>query len=191
MDAVTPERNALRWYLLMVRSNSEKKAATALHRKGYDVFLPVYRTRRQWSDRVKELEVPLFACHLFCRYPLADQMKVLSTPGIFFDIGQKQHPIPVDDSEITNLRKVLGSGFRVEPWPEPSRTTEMVWIRHEAFSGLEGSLVRNDETYRVIIGVEAVRAAVAVEVPKELIVFNARCSEIGRPGWGRRSRRSL
>jgi transcriptional antiterminator RfaH len=63
-DLHTPQ-----WFLLTVGSKQEQKVALALQAKGLEVFLPMQRVRRQWSDRVKVYTAPLFNCNLFCRFP--------------------------------------------------------------------------------------------------------------------------
>ena len=48
------------WYAVRVRSRFEQVVSTALREKGYEEFVPLVRSRRRWSDRVKELRLPLF-----------------------------------------------------------------------------------------------------------------------------------
>ena len=55
-----------RWYALAVRYQHEQQAERALHSKGLETLVPLYSSQRQWSDRVKEMQVPLFAGYVFC-----------------------------------------------------------------------------------------------------------------------------
>jgi len=48
------------WFALRVRPNYEKPVAAALRGKGFQEFLPLVRSRRRWSDRVKVMDLPLF-----------------------------------------------------------------------------------------------------------------------------------
>ena len=41
------------WYALRIKSRHERIVAAALNGKGYEVFLPLYRDRRRWSDRIE------------------------------------------------------------------------------------------------------------------------------------------
>src|SRR5712692_511161 len=68
----------LRWYALTVRHQHEGHAAAALQYKNLETLVPVYRTRRRWSDRMKELDLPLFAGYVFCRFHYQERVKVLS-----------------------------------------------------------------------------------------------------------------
>src|SRR6202040_2303430 len=58
------------WFALRVRPNYEKPVAAALRGKGFQEFLPLVQSRRQWSDRVKVMDLPLFPGYLFCRLNL-------------------------------------------------------------------------------------------------------------------------
>ena len=56
-----------RWYAIQVKSKFEKVVAQTLAGRGYDQFLPLASSRRQWSDRVKTLEAPLIPGHVLFR----------------------------------------------------------------------------------------------------------------------------
>ena len=62
-----PRRRDLPWYAVRVKPNFEHVSARMLHNKGFDEYLPVYHALRRWSDRVKEIMVPLFPQYIFCR----------------------------------------------------------------------------------------------------------------------------
>ena len=47
----------------------EKTVSNELYKKGYEVFLPLLRERRKWSDRKKWIEF-LFRSYLFVRTDL-------------------------------------------------------------------------------------------------------------------------
>src|SRR5438046_9075861 len=79
MDLSTQEHS---WSALRIRTRHERIVASALYEKGYEVFLPLYYTRRQWSDRIKEMALPLFPGYLFCRFDLQKRLPVLVRPGI-------------------------------------------------------------------------------------------------------------
>ena len=62
------------WYALSVKHQHELAVRSALEFKGFEALAPTYRARRRWSDRVKEIDLPLFAGYVFCRFafPRAD-----------------------------------------------------------------------------------------------------------------------
>ena len=79
-----------------------------LGERGCETFLPSYRSRRAWSDRMKEVEIPLFPGYLFCRFDAADPYRVLNSPGVVNVISVGRRPLPVDEQEVRVFRKSAG-----------------------------------------------------------------------------------
>ena len=80
------------WYGVRTRSNQEKIVAAILDSKGYEQYLPLYRQRRRWSDRVVTTEVPLFPGYVFCRFDTQRRLPVISTLGVVSIIGFGNDP---------------------------------------------------------------------------------------------------
>ena len=92
--------------------------AGALHHKGFEEFLPLYRSRRRWADRIKELDIPLISGYVFCRFDVQQRLPVVSVSGVLSIVGLGGTPVPVEEHEITNLQRVVDSGFPQQPWPD-------------------------------------------------------------------------
>src|SRR5215467_4873780 len=107
----------LQWFGLRVRSNFERQVSRLLRAKGVEEYLPAYRTRRAWSDRVRELELPLFPGYVFCRISVDSRAAVLATSGVVGMVGNQNQPLPIDESELAAVRKMVASRSAVEPWP--------------------------------------------------------------------------
>ncbi len=103
------------WFALMVRSNREKTASLLLENVGYECFLPTSRYTRRWSDRMKEIEAPLFPGYLFCRMNPHNRLPVLITPGVIQIVGVGTTPIPVEEEEIAAIQRVGRSGLSTMP----------------------------------------------------------------------------
>ena len=116
-SVVVPEVRGIPWYAVRVRPNYEKPVAAALRGKGFQEFLPLIRSKRQWSDRVKIMDLPLFPGYLFCRLNLEERLPLLTTPGFLYLVGVGKNPEPVDEVEIAGIQAVLRSGLTVTPWP--------------------------------------------------------------------------
>lgn len=156
------------WFALTVKPQHEKKAAWALRTKGLEEFLPLYRARRRWSDRVKEIELPLFPGYVFCRFSSQDRPPVLTTPGVISIVGFGSDPAAIPAAEIAAIRAMLGSGLPVQPWPF-LKVGQFVRILEGPLSGLEGLLIREKDSCRVVLSIELLQRSVAVEVDREWI----------------------
>ena len=148
---------------LQVRSRYESIAGAALRCQGYTWLLPTYRCRRQWSDRIKETELPLFPGYLFCRFDLQHRLPILKIPGFISIVGTGKTPLPIDEGEITALRTAVNGDHLCQPWPY-LKIGERVRIKHGSLSGLEGILIASKSHCRLVLSVTLLQRSVATEI---------------------------
>jgi transcription antitermination factor NusG len=159
----------LLWYAIRVETRLGRIASATLRGKGYEEFLPLYRSRRRWSTRSKELEFPLFPGYLFCRFDVSDRlMPILTTPGVIGIVGAGKMPVSVDSEEIEAIRAVLRSGFAPQPWPFLS-VGSRVYVEGGPLAGAEGIIVNTDKVYRLVVSISLLQRSVAVEVDREWV----------------------
>lgn len=168
MQRVDIASEARPWFALRTKPRWEKIAAEILHNKGYDEFLPLYKSGRRWSDRYKELELPLFPGYLFCRLNSDARAPVLTTPGVLSFVGIRRIPLPVEDSEIEAVRTIIASGLAVEPWPF-LQVGSRVRIEYGALKGLEGILLRLKSRCRLVVSVTLLQRSVSVEIDRYFV----------------------
>jgi transcription antitermination factor NusG len=159
---------ANRWYALRVRSNFEWVAAQALRERGFEENLPSYRSRRRWSDRVKEVEAPLFPGYLFCRFNLQNRLPILTAPGVLHIVGSGKIPQPVDEQELLAVRTLARSGSPVTPWPF-LRTGQRVELEYGPLAGLEGILVAVKNVSRIVVSVSLLQRSISAEVDSDWV----------------------
>jgi transcription antitermination factor NusG len=151
------------WYAAQIRSRHEKRVAEQLSGKGVDFFLPIYTARNQWSDRVAEVDLPLFPGYLFIRIDLRERLKVLEVPGVVRLVSSGSAPVPLEDREIDILRQGLTQKLKAEPHPFLKAGTR-VRVQRGALAGLEGVLLRSKDICRVIISLDLIMRSIAVEI---------------------------
>jgi len=140
-----------------------------LRGKGYEEFLPVYRSRHRWSDRVKELDLPLFPGYLFCRFDVHDRLlPILTSPGVISIVGAGRTPVPVSDEEVVTVQAVVRSGLPAQPWPCLTVGSRVV-IERGPLEGLEGVTLSVDKKYRLIVSIPLLQRSVAVEIEREWV----------------------
>jgi transcription antitermination factor NusG len=159
---------AERWYAVYTRSNCEFKVSRHLSTRGLVEFLPVYKSRRQWSDRSRELDLPLFAGYVFCRFDPHRAVPVVSTPGVVRVIGSGRTAVPIADAEIDAIRAICTSGVRAQPWPflEVGRRVAIV---NGPLTGIEGIVVELKNQFRLVVSVSLLQRSVAAEIEREWI----------------------
>lgn len=173
----TPDLNERRatnaqfpWFALQVHTKHEFGVANSLRSRGYDPFLPLFRCRKLWSDRVKVVEAPLFPGYMFCRLDLHYRLPILTAPGLIRIVGHTRLPVPVDESEINAIQTIVASGLPSEPWPY-LRTGDRVRIERGPLRGLEGLLAETRGAHRLILSVTLVQRSVSVEIDSAFVKF--------------------
>jgi len=156
------------WYGIRTRSNHEKLAATALHSRGYEQYLPTYSVRRCWSDRVVMTEQPLFPGYVFCRFDYTQRLPIVTTPGVVSIIGFGSESAPIDDSEIDAIRRVLRSGAAVRPCAF-LHEGQRVRVNRGSLEGIEGILLKEKSERRLIISVGLLQRSISVEIDRDWI----------------------
>jgi transcription antitermination factor NusG len=170
----------VRWFALQVRSQHEKIVASTLQDKGYEEFLPLYQTRHKWSDRLKQLEAPLFPGYVFCRFDVQKRLPILVTPGVLCIVGFGKIPCPIDDSELVALQSVVKSGLPAEPCPF-LKIGQRVRIEQGSLEGVEGILLAPKSSYRLVVSVTLLQRSVAVEIDRDWVTPISSHAQSGSP----------
>jgi transcription antitermination factor NusG len=154
------------WHAVRVRPRWEKIVTDALQGKEYESFLPLYRKRNQWSDRKKDIDLPLFPGYVFCRGDFSGRPRIITTPGVIGILTFAGVPAIISDCEIEAVKTVLRSGVYAQPWPY-LREGQRVRICSGALTGVEGIIVRTKSDCRVVLSIDALCRSVAVEIDRE------------------------
>jgi len=159
-----PEEHCVsRWYAAYTSANHEKSVAQQLGAREVEHFLPLYESLRRWKDRRVRLQLPLFPGYVFVRMALRDRLKVQQVPGVARLVGFDGTPAALPEEEIELLRASLASGVRAEPHPF-LKIGRRVRVRSGPMQGLEGILKRRKGESRLVVSVELIQRAMAVEI---------------------------
>lgn len=134
-----------------------------LRERGLEEFTPSYRVERQWSDRIKTIDQPLFPGYVFCRLNLNDRMPVLTVPGVVGLVGIGKQPISIAETEVERVRTMVRSGIAVSPWPF-LKEGDPVLIERGPLAGLEGILQRLKGKFRIVVSVSLLQRSVSAEI---------------------------
>lgn len=157
------------WYALTVKHQHEVAVRSALKYMGFEALAPTYRARRRWSDRVKEIDLPLFAGYVFCRFAFADRIKVMDAPGVGKVVEFGGAPAEIPDIEIAAIRTVMASTLPVRPWPY-LKPGDRVRVERGPLRGIEGTLLREEsDCLQLVIGIEMLQRSLAVELEAGMV----------------------
>src|ERR1700678_4406510 len=117
MDRIPGAAESNEWFAFRVRPRHEKQVSIALREKGLTEFLPLYKSRRQWADRTKVVEMPLFPGYIFCSTHRSAIVPVLMTSGVIDVVRAGTNPLPADKAEIEALQQTVSVDVPLEAWP--------------------------------------------------------------------------
>lgn len=156
------------WYAIRVRSKFERTVSVALSGKGYEEFLPLCHSRRTWSDRKKDLDLPLFPGYVFCRFDVECRLPILTTPGVVSLVGAGKTPVAISEAEIDTIQTMIRSGLHMQPWPQLVVGSRVV-IEMGPLKGLEGVAMDIKKKYRLFVSVPLLQRSVSVEIDREWV----------------------
>lgn len=151
-----------------MRSNFEKTTAQFLEACGHEVFAPTYTARRRWSDRLKQIHLPLFPGYIFCRFDPANRLPVLKAPGVVHIVGSVREPVPVPQIEIDSVRTLVNSDLAVRPCPF-LREGQFVRIERGPLTGAEGILIEFKKGCRLVVSISILGRSVWCELEVEWV----------------------
>ena len=163
-EAITDE---CQWFAVYTRSRTEKKAYDELHKHGITSYLPMHKVLRQWSDRKKWIEVPLFNSYLFVKISPKEYLQVLQIQGLVRFITFEGKAVPIPPQQIEAIKTFIGQG------PQAFEETEVnfeagapVEILKGAMAGLTGILLYIAGKHRVKVEIDCVGQSLIINVPK-------------------------
>jgi transcription antitermination factor NusG len=166
MDLTSPDSYVTEspWYAIYTRHQHEKTVAQVLTGKGFETFLPFHTATRDWKDRTKILSLPLFPCYVFFSGILEhSRLRIITTPGVYAIVSSGGHPAVIPANEIETIRRVVESGGSLESHPFV-KCGDRVRIKCGPFVGIQGILVRRKDKCRLVLSVEMLGKAAAMEV---------------------------
>ena len=167
----------LRWFALRVKSNRERVTALALAGKGFEVFLPQYRSEGT------QLERPLFPGYLFSRFDAHNRLPILTVPGIVHIVGLGSTPCPVDDEELESVRLLVQSALPLNP-NETYSVGAPIRVTAGPLAGAQGCITGLTKQ-RFAVTITLLQRSISVELKPEWIA-----REYSRPHGANASRAS-
>jgi transcription antitermination factor NusG len=173
-DRIETGRN-VRWNALHTRYQHELQVQAMLSAKGFQTFLPTYDSFHKWRDRTKRISEALFPGYLFIADVTERRLQVMTTPGVCAIVSVGGTPATIPEHEIEAIRKCVSDAGKVEPHPY-LQGGDVVQVQSGPLCGVEGVLVRKRDSCRLVVSVEILGRAAAVEI-------DAAC--VSKASWGR------
>jgi transcriptional antiterminator RfaH len=171
LDLFLTDKNGNKsWYALYAKPRSEKKLRDRLVEKGITTYLPLQKQLRQWSDRKKWVEEPIFRGYIFVKASEKDFQSILNTPGTvnFVRFGGK--PAQVDASQLEAVHRIINYADHYDVDDIDFAKGEKVRIDFGSLKGIEGEWISWRGHKRVAVQIHQLGRLLAVEVPAAHVV---------------------
>lgn len=169
--AVPTVRPPAGWFVVWTESRAEKKVKSRIAALGLEPWLPTVTERRRWSDRWRDVEMPLFSCYLFAR-PASEWHRVLRTPGVLTVVKNAGSPALLSDDFVQGLREAITrAGDAMEPLPaaaefEPGNE---VIVQDGPLRGVRGVVREVRRARQLIIWVPAIGRGVVFRIGSSVV----------------------
>jgi len=154
------------WYAIRTHSRAEKKVYERLNDLGYETFLPLVTSIKQWSDRKKKVTEPLIKSFVFVKTSNDKFSEILALSGVVNILKYLGKPAIVRDVEIDNLKIIVGNSEKIKIIsPINLLEGEIIEVIKGPFKGLFATYINKAGKYRVIVKVEALQSFMEVNLP--------------------------
>ena len=153
------------WFAIYTRSRYEKKIVIKLQEQGYEAWLPLLKTMRQWSDRKKMVEVPLFNSYVFIHTDLLKARSVISqVEGAVYIVSFSGQPAVIPDKQIEDLKLLLNSSEKFEISFNEFMFGDHIEVIRGSLKGLHGMFVHYKGRKRILMQIEAINQQLLIDI---------------------------
>ena len=154
-----------KWYAIYTRSRAEKQMHDLLLKAGIDAYLPLRKVLKQWSDRKKWVEEPLFRSYIFVHITEAEYYDVLNSPGAVRFITFEGKAVPIPPQQIEAIKQFVDTGQELPDVDLKLELGTMVDIIAGPMKGINGELLEILGKKKVKIEIDGLGQAVYLELP--------------------------
>ena len=160
-----------RWFVFYTKSRQEKKVNEFLLKRNFESYLPLQTVMRQWSDRKKKVEVPLFNSYIFVSVEEHAIQEVLQVPGIAWNIRLNGKPAILHQTELETIKRFIETGLLIETsgYLEKFNIGDKVKVMDGPLRGVEGLLVDNYNKHFFSMLLESIGQVITVQIDPKII----------------------
>ncbi len=153
------------WYAIYTKPRNEKSVAELLSKQGIENYLPLIKSIRQWSDRKKLVELPLFNSYLFVHIDEKEYYTAVKVPGIVKFVSFERKRVVVPDYQIEAIKKYIATGEEIIDDEKSYTIGKKVRVTRGGLKGLSGRLVEVLGKQRVKVEIESIHQSLFLRIP--------------------------
>jgi transcription antitermination factor NusG len=153
------------WFALYTMSRQEKVVHADLTKDGFQSYLPLQRTKRKWSDRIKWVDEPLFRGYVFVRASSREYYKILHHRSALKYVSFGGKPAAIPDHHMEALRRALGEGVDFCITSDRFKPGQPVGVMAGPMSGCTGEIVRYAGKKNLLVRIGETGYSMIVQMP--------------------------
>ena len=152
-----------KWIAVYTKSRHEKVVHQKLENKNIEAYCPIFKERRQWSDRKRWVEFPLFRSYVFAKIELKNSIYILQTMGVHHIIKFQGNISIIPDEIIQNIKSMVDGGFTIEQVEYFVKGDEVIVV-DGPLKGMDGIVVKIKNENKLVLKIEVIQQAIAVQI---------------------------
>ena len=157
-----------KWIAVYTKPRHEKTVEKELQKRGFEVYLPLLKQRRKWSDRKKWVEFPLFRSYIFVKTEIKNALFVLQTLGVVKVVKFGGEVAVIQNDSIQAIKLMIEGGYRPEA-TDYFVKGDPVEVKDGPLKGLVGEVIRVDNHDRLLVRVDAIQHSVSVQINRAFL----------------------
>lgn len=157
------------WYALYTKSRAEKKVYDDLKKMGIEVYLPLKRELRQWSDRKKWVETPIINSYIFININSDDYMKVFDSRGVVSYVSHKGKAVPIPDNEIDAMRRTVENKMVFSVESNSIQKGQIVTVTSGPLKGITGEVLEVQGQKKLYLRISHIGYTLVVNLDNETV----------------------
>ena len=141
----------MNWYVLYTKSRFEKSVSEKLGLLGIEVYCPILKRKKLWSDRWKLVEEPLFRSYCFVQLEDKDKDNVFNVPGVVRYVYHCGRPAIIREKEMDLLKSWLMQYDHDSIQSETLNVSDRIRIRSGALMDKEAEVLESKGNYALLL----------------------------------------
>lgn len=157
------------WFALYTKSRAEKKVLTALSQMGIEVYLPLRKELRYWSDRRKWVEMPIINSYVFVCIRMDEYRRVFDCKGVVSYVTHKGKAVVIPDKEIETMKRTVSSNLTFNVETNTIRKGHTITIASGPLKGITGEVTEVQGTRKFYMRLTQIGFTLVVTLDDEAL----------------------
>jgi len=162
-------KSSLLWHVIYTRGRYEKRIAEQITEQGIEIFFPLVKQLRQWKDRKKWVEIPLFPNYIFVKADEKILSEILHINGVLKSVNSYGKPVTVSNKQMSSISKLIHETQYPEVEFNLPEIGSDIKIISGPLKGISGKLMQRKGKHKICIAIEAINASILVDIDPKLI----------------------